>query len=288
LKVRTLTHATVGLKASLLRRSALLLTLFGLTVTTSTAQWDSNDQDNDSYYNSDYSSDYGGDDYTDSSFVDTTSYDDSGSDNGDYGFGGGGGSDVDGNYIVKPRVTVKQHVRFVPPYDSIRELVSYSGTVKVMDNENFEVEVDTIYHRAKNWMLAEFGEKELKKMTAMDDINPNASEMEYKIRLKGTFPCVVDVNEFRKEESGDVEFFMEIRIREGRYRYSVNNLVYVAEPLAGAKDGDRTYFEYFMKAKDNARNNDNILLAADKKINNMIDTLREHCQKQPLEEEDDW
>jgi len=288
LKLRTLTLTPVGFKLNSLLKFALLLAFFGFTFITATAQTGDDDQDSD-YYNSDYSSDYGGDDYSDSSYTDsdTAGYDDS---DADYGssYGGGGDDYVDGNYIVKPRVIVKKHVRFVPPYDSTRELVSYSGTVNVMDREDFEVEVDTIYHRAKNWMIAEFGEKQLKKMTAMDDINPNASEMEYKIKLKGTFPCVVDVNDFRKEENGDVEFNMEIRIREGRYRYRINKLVYVADPLSGENEGDRTYFEYFMKAEDNARNNDDILLAADKKINGMIETLREHCQKQPLEEDDDW
>ena len=253
------------------------------SVQSASAQYETDD---DSYYSSDYSSDYGDD--SDSSSSDSLDYDDGSSDLGSYfdnmGSGGGG----DNNYVVKPRVQVADYTRFVPPYDSAKELVSYSGIVNVLDDEDFEVEVDTIYHRAKNWMKMEFGEKQLKKLTTMDDINPNASEMEYKIRLKGTFPCEMEMNEFRTERHGDVEFFMEIRIREGRYRYSVNRLVYVADPLTGEKEGDRTYFEYLMKAEDAVRENDNILLAADKKLNRWIDTLRENCQKQPLEEEDDW
>lgn len=252
--------------------------------------------DDDYSYDSDYSSDYG-DDYSDSTYSDSSGYDDYSS---DYSGGGGddglsdyfgdqssGGGD-NGNYVVKPRVVVKRVERFVPPYDSTRELVSYTGVVEVMDRDDFEVEVDTIYHRAKDWMVNEFGEKEAKRLTAMDDINLNASEMEYKIRLKGTFPCEIKMNDFRTVESGDVEFFMEIRIREGRYRYSVNRLVYLAEPLAGENERDRTYFEYLMKSERNVRENDNILLAADRTINGWLDGLKETCRKQPVLEEDDW
>lgn len=238
-------------------------------------------------YDTDYSGDYSDYSYSDSTYSDTSSYDSGSGSFDSYGSFGSGGGD-NGNYIVKPKVVVKRKERFIPPYDSTREMVSYTGIVEVKDNENFEVEVDTIYHRAKSWMLMEFGEKELKKMTTLDNMNNNASEMEYKIRLKGTFPCMIAYNEFRTEENGDVEFQMEIRIREGRYRYSVNSLVYVAEPIAGAKEGERTYFEYLMKAKDNYANNDNILLAADKQINSWIDNLRQQCQRNPIEEEDDW
>lgn len=251
--------------------------------------------DDDAYYDSDYSSDYSDDysDYSDSTYSDDADYSSdysggSDSDISDYFDNQSSGNSGNGNYVVKPRVVVKPIERFVPPYDSTRELVSYSGVVDVIDDEDFEVEVDTIYHRAKDWMKNEFGEKELKKLTTMDDINLNASEMEYKIRLKGSFPCEIKMNDFRTVESGDVEFFMEIRIREGRYRYSVNRLVYLAEPLAGEKERDRTYFEYLMKSDQNVRDNDNILLAADRKINGWLDGLKETCRKQPVYEEDEW
>jgi hypothetical protein len=277
---RTINTSRIGAALTNALRGSLAFAALMLLGFVSFAQYDTDDY-------SDYSSDYG---YGDDTNLDsTTTYDDTGTDYGtDYGYGTGSSDKGNGNYVVKPKVKKIQHERFVAPYDSTLEMISYAGVVQVLDNENYEVEVDTIYKRAKNWMTMEFGEKELKKMTSHDAMNPNASEMEYKIKLKGSFPCEMEVNEFNQVSKGDVEFLMEIRIREGRYRYSVNNLVYIAETPVGAKTGDRTYFEYLMKAKDNVRGNDSILLAADKKINLWMKTLQEQCQKQPLEEEDEW
>lgn len=258
---------------------------------------------NQSYaqYDDDYNDDdYNSDSYQDDSYSDEENYQydngiedstDAGSDdyNSDYSgdFDFGGGSDYD--EIKQEPVFVRQpYVRFVPPYDSLREMVTYSGIVTVVDEEDYEVEVDTIYARAKNWMVNEFGEKKLKKMTKIDGMNDKASETEYKIVLRGTFPCIVEPNEFTKNQNGDIQFKMEVRFREGRYRYRIANLVHVSPLIAGEKKPEHTYFEYYMKSEDDVRGGDIILLAADKKINEMIEGLRKTCQTSPIEEDDDW
>jgi hypothetical protein len=244
-------------------------------------------------YDDDYSSDYGDeenynyDDSTNSQASDTgdTYSDDYSDPYGDMDFGSSSSYDE----IKQDPVFVRApYVRFVPPYDSIREMVTYSGDVKVLDAEDYEIEVDTIYARAKNWMAEEFGSKRLKKMTKIDGINERASETEYKIVIRGDFPCIVEPNEFTKKQDGDVKFKMELRFREGRYRYRINNLVHISPLVAGERTPEQTYFEYYMKSKDDVRGGDVILLAADKKINEMIDGLRKTCQTNPLEEDDDW
>jgi hypothetical protein len=203
----------------------------------------------------------------------------------------GGQLDFGSDYeeIKQEPVFVRQaYVRFLPPYDSLREMVTYSGTIEVVDAEDYEVEVDTIYARAKIWMKEEFGSKKLKKMTKIDGLNEKASETEYKVVLRGTFPCIVEQNKFTKTQDGDIQFKMEVRFRDGRYRYRINNLVHVSPLAAGEKDHEQTYFEYYMKSEDNVRGGDVVLLAADKKINEMIDELRKNCQTNPIEEDDDW
>lgn len=266
------------------------LFLFGFSVLTS-AQYedDYDDSYSDDYgsYDDSYSDDYG-------SYDDSTSYDDSYSESDDYGsedYGGygdygsgGGGSD---EKFVPKKVVRKPYVRFVPPYDSLRELIMYVDVIDVKDREGYEVEIDTINFRAHKWMEAEYG-KDLKKVLTSDGINETAGELEYKIRIHGTFPCEIEPNEFTKVRNGKVEYDMEIRVRDGRYRYAIKNLVHVADPRPGEKEGERTYFEYLMKAEDNVREGDGVLIAADKKINAMMDELQKLCQTSPIEEEDDW
>ena len=244
------------------------------------------DDDYDSYntdeenYNYDDSGNYG-----DDSSSSDSGYSDDYSTDFDYGSSSSGGYD---EIKQEPVFVRKPYVRFVPPYDSIREMVTYSGIIEVLDAEDYEVEVDTIYARAKNWMESEFGKKQLKKMTKIDGLNAKASETEYKIVLRGTFPCMVEPNESTKKQDGDIQFKMEVRFREGRYRYRINNLVHVSPLLANERTPEHTYFEYYMKSEDDVRGGDVILLAADKKITEMIEGLRKTCQTAPLEEDDDW
>jgi len=247
-----------------------------------------------------YDDDYQDDSYTDEenyNYNDTDSYGDDTQDtsNATDGYSDDYSSDFGSSSSYgyeqpkqEPVFVRKKYERFVPPYDSIREMVSYTGTVTVVDNEDYEIEVDTIYARAKTWMVDEFGEKKLKKMTKLDGMNERASETEYKIVIRGSFPCIVEPNEFTKKQDGDIQFKMEVRFREGRYRYRINNLVHISPLIAGEKEAETTYFEYYMKSQDDVRGGDVILLAADKKINEMIDELRKTCQTNPLEEDDDW
>ena len=269
--------------------TAALLAFFVLGFSsTSFGQDGSYDDDygDDDYgdYDDSYSDDYGdgdsssnGDDYGDYSEDDYDDYGDS-----DYDFGS---SDKD-EYTPK-KIIRKPYVRFIPPYDSVRELVLYKAVVEVKDRDGYEIEIDTINFRAHQWLEEEYG-KELKKVILIDDVNENAGEFEYKVKIHATFPCMIAPNEFTQVENGQVEYDLEIRVRDGRYRYTVKNLVHIAPPRPGEKDGERTYFEYLMKTEDDIREGDKILIAADKKINSMMSDLQRICQTNPVEEEDDW
>lgn len=256
----------------------LLLTLFGLFTTNSAAQ--------DGWEDSGSGWEDSGSGWDDENNPDSTSGDAWGSDEGD-SWGGDFSFDEE-EEEEEPIVVKKPYVRFVPPYDSTRDLVTYEGVVEVLDNDGYEYEIDTIMFRAKKWMEEEFGKKELKDILKSQDVNNNASEMEYKIVLKGSIPCMVQRNDFVKEQNGTFEFRMDIRIREGRYRYRIYNLVHVAPVQAGQKEGVRTYFEYLMKSEDDIRYCDSILLAADAKITAMVEALSSECHNNPVMEEDDW
>jgi len=271
-------------KESWLIRFSLVLALLCSLAFISNAQDDEYSDDYSDDYSSDYSEDYD-EDYSEDSSDD---YGDDGDYGDDYGddFGDAFGSSEREEYVPK-KIIRKPYIRFVPPYDSTRELVLYKAVIEVMDRDGYEVEIDTIRFRTNQWLEAEFG-KNLKKFLTMDGINDAAGENEHKITIHGMFPCEIQPNEFTTVTEGMVEYDMEIRVRDGRYRYTVKNLVHIAEPRPGEKEGERTYFEYLMKSEDDVRAGDRILVAADKKINSMMTELQKTCQTNPIEEDDDW
>ncbi len=283
-------HSLTMIGSALAKFTLLGSLVIGLAFTSYAQDEDSyDDYSSDGYDYSDdgYSSD-GYDDYDNPDSTYSDDYSDDYSESDDYGDYGSYGSSSSGTEKFVPKKIVrKPYVRFVPPYDSIRELVLYKAVIEVKDREGYEVEIDTINWRTHQWLEAEFG-KNLKKFLTSDGINNNAGEMEYKIKIHGTFVCEVEPNEFTKVKNGHVEYDMEIRVRDGRYRYTVKNLVHVAEPRPGEKEGERTYFEYLMKSEDNVQGGDKVLIAADKKITAMMDELQKICQTSPIEEEDDW
>ncbi|MFT5722927.1 MAG: hypothetical protein ACI9JN_000032 [Bacteroidia bacterium] len=275
----------VQTKACLNKLSLLLLMLFSIAFISQAQDDDYYDESDDDYYEEsgdDHSNGDSSDDYSSSDY----------SEDGDYGddYGGGigdafGSSDRE-EYVPK-KIVHKPYIRYIPPYDSTRELVLYKAVIEVKDRDGYEVEIDTINFRTHQWLELEYG-KNLKKFLTLDAINENAGEMEYKITIHGTFPCEIQPNEFTTVTNGQVEYDMEIRVRDGRYRYTVKNLVHIADPRPGEKEGERTYFEYLMKSEDDVRAGDRVLIAADKKINTMMAALQKSCQTAPLEEEDDW
>ncbi len=200
----------------------------------------------------------------------------------DFGFG------MDEEKEEEPEIIRAPYVRFVPPYDTVYELVTYEGVVNVLDADGYEVEIDTIMFRANQWLEEEFGKKKLKNFLTSNDVNSNASELEYKIIVNGKFPCIVKPNEFTQYQDGEIQFRMEIRIRDGRYRYKVNNLVHIAPVRVNEKEGIATYFEYLMKSQNDVRGGDVILKSADRKINEMIAALEKKCKTGPVLEEDEW
>lgn len=176
---------------------------------------------------------------------------------------------------VKPEK--KPYVRFVVPFDTITELVTYTDII----NEE-EAGTDSLYWRAKRWIVHEFGKKNQKKVIKKDD------KKEFKIVMEGEFPCYLETNKFSRTPNGKIQFDMELRFKEGRYKYKINNLVHLIPPPPGEDKEIRTYFEFYRKSTINPKGNDMVLMYADKKIKAMINDLKKYCKEPVFVDEDDW
>lgn len=176
---------------------------------------------------------------------------------------------------VKP--VKKPYVRFVVPFDTLTELVTYTEVV----NED-EAVTDSLYFRAKRWIIHEFGKKNKKQVIKKDD------KKDFKIVMEGEFPLMIENNKFSKTQNGKVMFDMELRFKDGRYKYKINNLVHVVPPPPGEDKEIRTYFEFYRKSTVNPKGNDMVLIAADKKIKTMIKDLKKYCKEPIFVDEDDW
>lgn len=223
--------------------------------------------------------------------------DDWGDDGGDWGAGGGFG-DVDAPRNLRPKVVAKPYERFTGmPYDSTSELISYVEVVEVIIPDRFfdlggdpyDTE-DSLQARAEKWMKKQFGEKEAKKMVEDAGVDKKGREGNT-INALVVMPLVYQKNKYTKVDEGLIEFDMELRFKEGRYRYKFENFVHrtiAASGKRGARE-DRTYLEYYMTAKRDARHNDEILMACNTQMNHLIDGLKASCQQVPfIDDDESW
>lgn len=285
-----------------MKKLFLTIAILGLLSSTTYAQYD----DYDDVYNDDYDDTYSDDSGYDDSYDydengggtvgDSTATDDYGYDDGydsgydDYGDGGS----YDDGYVrsARPKFEHKAYERFTGmPYDSATELVTYVEVVEVLVRMDYLGEpydyADSLHARALKWMGVQFGEKEAKRM--IEESGPDTKNREgLTIKSTGKVPLVVEKNEFTKINAGDIQFDMELRFKDGRYRYKFNNFVHVEYDQREGKDPITTYIEYYMDAKKNIKENDAILIATNNKMNAMITDLKETCAHEPFIDDDDW
>jgi hypothetical protein len=273
---------------SLTYRMLFIFTLFALSVP-AFAQYedDYDDQGKDDYYEDDYNNEDSS--YEDDGYDDYDSYDDYGDDGyDDYGSGSSPTNGIElknGGKVGKP-IEKKTYVRFQPPVDTITRLITYLEIVEVKDQEGFESYSDSLFTRAQRWLDKNYSKKELKDYLKQSGMNTKGEG--YIIEMEGQFPLMMKPNDFTTVENGRVEFAMELRFKDGRYRYKINNLVHVQPPMYGEKDEIRTYMEYYTKTKRDIESTDKILLAADEHIQKMIKSLKDECKEPIFVDEDDW
>ena|ERR1043166_3995741 len=168
---------------------------------------------------------------------------------------------------------LRPYQRMVLTMDSVTNLITYSGVV-----EQEESGSDSLYTRAKR-----FANKYLGKGNIFE-----LDKRNQKLIIAGTVPAYSYPNKYSKRPIGHYEFKMTVLIKEGRYKYTINNLLHEAvKPQAGGKP-QRNYFEYYYTTNNNVQLADRILRYADRDLNELIERFKVAMREPKLQDEDDW
>lgn len=167
---------------------------------------------------------------------------------------------------------LKPYERIKLPFDSITNLITYSG---VVDQE--ESGSDSLYVRAKKW-----AERTFQKGFKIETDKKNQ-----KLVYIATIPAYSYNNPYSRKLIGTYEMKFTVLIKEGRYKYQINNLVHESVKPASGK-ATRNYFEYYYTTTTNVQVCDRILRYADKDINNLIASFKKAMAEPILVDEDDW
>ncbi len=231
----------------------LLVGLFLISFGESGAQWGSGEEDKDA----------------------TSKTDSTGA--GDVG-GWSGGSN-EGGTGESQGIKKKPYVRFVPPYDSLRELIFYEGIVE--DEECETCTEDSLFVRAQRYLMKRYGKKDYKKFVVEE--KPNSL-----IYLKVKVPMVIQNGNNSKSRNGDLDYVLVLRFKESRYKYQFGNFAHTLLPQGLNSTQVKTYHEFYMKAKRGYETSDKYLLAADKEVKSIVEGLKASLKAPYVPDEDDW
>jgi hypothetical protein len=261
--------------------------------------WDNsgNSGGDDSKKTNDKSKDYdygqaSGSTVIDSNAADAWGSDDSWGDAGSFDYGTGGQEYV---RSARPDAVAKPYERFSGmPFDSASRLITFFEVVEVivpdrfldLGGQDYSV-ADSLYARAIAWMEKEFGKREAKQMIDAAGADSKGREGQT-IKAYIVMPLVVEVNKYQKSTVGVIEFVMELRFKDERYRYKFDNFIHVTPNSTGGRDDEETYMEYYMTAKKDPRGNDKILMACNSQMNRLIGDLKASCSATPFVDDDDW
>lgn len=172
-------------------------------------------------------------------------------------------------------VVVKPYERIELNFDSITNLITYSEVVEQPESTS-----DSLYLRAKKWATKKFnGNVGSKVLFEVDKKNQ-------KVVINGFLPAY-SYAKYTKRQVGNFYFKLTFWLKEERYKYTITNFVHEAEK---PNDGTaaRSYFEYYYTTLTNIRGCDQILRAADKDINTMIEEFKKAMKDRPFVDEDEW
>lgn len=170
-------------------------------------------------------------------------------------------------------VAAATYKRIVLNLDSNTNLITYSGVVEQEDSGS-----DSLYARAKK-----FGEKIFGKNNSIFEVQKYGQ----KLVMNGSITAYSYANKYNKKSMGRYEFKLIVLIKEGRYKYTITNLVHQGPIPANGKPF-RNYFEYYYNSTTNIRGNDIILRYADMEIKNTIAKLQTSMKEPKLVDEDEW
>jgi hypothetical protein len=188
-------------------------------------------------------------------------------------------SDSQSTTTVK-RPAAKPFIRMVLPVDSITMLVTYTEII-----EQSESLSDSLYKRAKRWAMANFAKNGEKPKDIFEVDKENA-----KLVINGYIDAYTYTNKYSKLSVGYHKFKMTLWIKEGRYKYTISNLVNESKITAGDKNTipTKTYFEYYNTTSTNVKNADAVLRGADADLKRMIEVFKKLMKDPIIVDEDDW
>lgn len=196
----------------------------------------------------------------------------SGGGDGGWGMDGGGGAE-------EPAVKRAPYVRFVPPYDSMREVIFYENIIEDEMCENCGS--DYLYWRAKKYLLQRLGKEGYKKMVIED-------KLAERIVLKVSTPMICRYGQYNKKQEGVLEYRLTLRFKDSRYKYQFGNFVHVEAEEGLSTKISRTYHEHYMRLKKGFQFTDRYLLAADFEVAEVVKGLRKTLEQPYQPDEDDW
>jgi hypothetical protein len=212
--------------------------------------------------------------------ADAGSADTTAKDSGATSGGGDGGWGMDGGGSAEePSIKRAPYVRFVPPYDSMREIIFYENIIEDEMCENCGA--DSLYWRAKKYLVQRLGKEGYKKMVVED-------KLAERIVLTVTTPMVCRYGQYNKKQEGVLEYRLTLRFKDSRYKYQFGNFIHVEAEEGLSTKISRTYHEHYMRVKKGFQYTDRYLLAADFEVNDVVTGLKKTLQQPYQPDEDDW
>jgi|GEM_PF-1355466 hypothetical protein len=178
--------------------------------------------------------------------------------------------------------TYKQYVRFTPPMDTITNLITYLGVVPFAPNITDIYDggtIDSLYLRAKLYLMTKYI-KDFKaqkgkplivpKELLVEDMKPDGENG--RIIVRPTVPLYIRNNSFSNTPAGTVTFNFEIRVKEDKYKYKFSKFVHNTVEK-GSEKQIKTYIEYYANNNRGFKGTDQILLAVDRMVKDLVKEL---------------
>lgn len=177
----------------------------------------------------------------------------------------------------------KKYERFKPPMDTITDLVTYTGVVPFTPLANDVYDggtIDSLYWRAKLYLMKKYIKDYRQSKNPKDNVFPKDILVEDfkpdgengRIIIRPTVPLYVRTNEFTKQQWGTVTFKIEIRVKEEKYKYKFTNFVHNTVEK-GTEKPVKTYVEYYSNTTRGFKGTDQILIAIDRLVKEIIKEL---------------
>jgi hypothetical protein len=183
---------------------------------------------------------------------------------------------TDENAEAKKAEAAKPYERIVLDIDSNTNLIEYTAIV-----EQDESSSDSLYTRTKNFASIYLsGQEKGKGLFEVDKKNQ-------KLVIDAVMPAYSHQNKYTNRPIGTYQFKMTVWLKEGRYKYSITNLVHESiKPNAGT--AKRNYFEYYYYTTTNIKGVDALLRWADEDISEMLEKNKKAMREPVFVDEDEW